>query len=312
MKPSLLVLIPVQDDARARLADAYALIYAPDDAAREQAIAEHGGDVQLVLTNGTTGLSEADLARLPKLGFLHALGVGYENLPVAAARARGIALAHGVGANDDCVADHAFALLLAAVRGVVKLDAACRAGVWRDALPMQPNFSGKRLGIVGLGRIGEKVARRAAGFDLEVGYHNRRPREGATFCYFDALADLASWADYLLVATPGGAQTRHLVDAAILDALGPRGFVVNVSRGSTVDTAALALALREGRIAGAGLDVYESEPAPPAELVGLDSVVLTPHVAGTSPEARDRTIDLFLENAARHFSGEGLVTPLEG
>ncbi|MEK6347381.1 MAG: 2-hydroxyacid dehydrogenase [Burkholderia sp.] len=312
MKPSLLVLIAVQDDARARLADAYQLIYAPDAAAREQAIAAHGAAVELVLTNGTTGLSEADLARLPKLAFLHALGVGYENLPVAAARVRGIALAHGVGANDDCVADHAFALLLAAVRGVVRLDAACRAGVWRDALPMQPNFSGKRLGIVGLGRIGEKVARRAAGFDLEVGYHNRRPREGATFRYFDALADLASWADYLLVATPGGAQTRHLVDAAILDALGPRGFLVNVSRGSTVDTAALAAALRAGRIAGAGLDVYESEPAPPAELIGLDNVVLTPHVAGTSPEARDRTIDLFLENAERHFSGQALVTPLEG
>lgn len=312
MKPSLLVLIAVQDDVRARLADAYELIYAPDAATREQAIAAHGAEVQLVLTNGTTGLSEADLARLPKLGFLHALGVGYENLPVAAARARGIALAHGVGANDDCVADHAFALLLAAVRGVAKLDAACRAGVWRDALPMQPNFSGKRLGIVGLGRIGEKVARRAGGFDVEVGYHNRRPREGAAFRYFDALVDLASWADYLVVATPGGAQTRHLVDAAILDALGPRGFLVNVSRGSTVDTAALAAALRDGRIAGAGLDVYESEPAPPAELIGLDSVVLTPHVAGTSPEARDRTIDLFLENAERHFSGRGLVTPLEG
>ncbi|MBN3727004.1 2-hydroxyacid dehydrogenase [Burkholderia sp. Ac-20379] len=312
MKPSLLVLIAVQDDARARLADAYELIYAPDAASREQAIDTRGADVELVLTNGTTGLSEADLARLPKLGFLHALGVGYENLPVAAARARGIAMAHGVGANDDCVADHAFALLLAAVRGVVRLDAACRAGVWRDALPMQPNFSSKRLGIVGLGRIGEKVARRAGGFDLEVGYHNRRPRDGAAFRYFDALADLAGWADYLLVATPGGAQTRHLVDAAILDALGPRGFLVNVSRGSTVDTAALAAALRDGRIAGAGLDVYESEPAPPGELIGLDNVVLTPHVAGTSPEARDRTIDLFLENAERHFSGLGLVTPLEG
>ncbi|GAB7534830.1 2-hydroxyacid dehydrogenase [Burkholderia sp. 3C] len=312
MKLSLLVLIAAQDDALARLADAYELIYAPDAATREQAIATHGADVQLVLTNGTTGLSEADLARLPRLGFLHALGVGYENLPVAAARARGIALAHGVGANDDCVADHAFALLLAAVRGVVRLDAACRAGVWRDALPMEPNFSGKRLGIVGLGRIGEKVARRAAGFDLEVGYHNRRPREGAAALrYFDALADLASWADYLLVATPGGAQTRHLIDAAILDALGPRGFLVNVSRGSTVDTAALAAALREGRLAGAGLDVYESEPAPPAELIDLDTVVLTPHVAGTSPEARDRTIDLFLDNAARHFAGQPLLTPLD-
>ncbi|WP_186064985.1 2-hydroxyacid dehydrogenase [Burkholderia gladioli] len=311
MKPTLLVLIPLRDDARAAIAAQFDLIHAPDEASRAQAVAEHGSKVEAVLTNGSTGLTEDELARLPGLVFLNALGAGYENLPVAAARRRGIAIAHGVGANDDCVADHAFALLLATVRGVVRLDAACRAGVWRDALPMQPNFSGKRIGIVGLGRIGAKIARRAAAFDLEIGYHNRRPREGAEFRYFPAVVELARWADYLVVATPGGADTRHLIDAAALAALGARGFLVNVSRGSVVDTAALAAALRDGRIAGAGLDVYEGEPEPPAELVGLDSVVLTPHVAGTSPQARDRTIELFLENAARHFAGQPLLTPLQ-
>ncbi|PRG54951.1 2-hydroxyacid dehydrogenase [Burkholderia gladioli] len=311
MKPTLLVLIPLRDDARAAIAAQFDLIHAPDEASRAQAVAEHGAKVEAVLTNGSTGLTEDELARLPGLVFLNALGAGYENLPVAAARRRGIAIAHGVGANDDCVADHAFALLLATVRGVVRLDAACRAGVWRDALPMQPNFSGKRIGIVGLGRIGAKIARRAAAFDLDIGYHNRRPREGAEFRYFPAVVELARWADYLVVATPGGADTRHLIDAAVLAALGARGFLVNVSRGSVVDTAALAAALRDGRIAGAGLDVYEGEPEPPAELVGLDSVVLTPHVAGTSPEARDRTIELFLENAARHFAGQPLLTPLQ-
>ncbi|CAG9223933.1 D-3-phosphoglycerate dehydrogenase [Burkholderia gladioli] len=311
MKPTLLVLIPLRDDARAAIAAQFDLIDAPDEASRAQAVAEHGAKVEAVLTNGSTGLTEDELARLPGLVFLNALGAGYENLPVAAARRRGIAIAHGVGANDDCVADHAFALLLATVRGVVRLDAACRAGVWRDALPMQPNFSGKRIGIVGLGRIGAKIARRAAAFDLEIGYHNRRPREGAEFRYFPAVVELARWADYLVVATPGGADTRHLIDAAVLAALGARGFLVNVSRGSVVDTAALAAALRDGRIAGAGLDVYEGEPEPPAELVGLDSVVLTPHVAGTSPQARDRTIELFLENAARHFAGQPLLTPLQ-
>ncbi|WP_186143983.1 2-hydroxyacid dehydrogenase [Burkholderia gladioli] len=311
MKPTLLVLIPLRDDARAAIAAQFDLIHAPDEASRAQAVAEHGAKVEAVLTDGSTGLTEDELARLPGLVFLNALGAGYENLPVAAARRRGIAIAHGVGANDDCVADHAFALLLATVRGVVRLDAACRAGVWRDALPMQPNFSGKRIGIVGLGRIGAKIARRAAAFDLEIGYHNRRPREGAEFRYFPAVVELARWADYLVVATPGGADTRHLIDAAVLAALGARGFLVNVSRGSVVDTAALAAALRDGRIAGAGLDVYEGEPEPPAELVGLDSVVLTPHVAGTSPQARDRTIELFLENAARHFAGQPLLTPLQ-
>ncbi|WP_186122784.1 2-hydroxyacid dehydrogenase [Burkholderia gladioli] len=311
MKPTLLVLIPLRDDARAAIAAQFDLIHAPDEASRVQAVAEHGAKVEAVLTNGSTGLTEGELARLPGLVFLNALGAGYENLPVTAARRRGIAIAHGVGANDDCVADHAFALLLATVRGVVRLDAACRAGVWRDALPMQPNFSGKRIGIVGLGRIGAKIARRAVAFDLEIGYHNRRPREGAQFRYFPAVVELARWTDYLVVATPGGADTRHLIDAAVLAALGARGFLVNVSRGSVVDTAALAAALRDGRIAGAGLDVYDGEPEPPAELVALDSVVLTPHVAGTSPEARDRTIELFLENAARHFAGQPLLTPLQ-
>ncbi|WP_186096052.1 2-hydroxyacid dehydrogenase [Burkholderia gladioli] len=311
MKPTLLVLIPLRDDARAAIAAQFDLIHAPDEASRAQAVAEHGAKVEAVLTNGSTGLTEGELARLPGLVFLNALGAGYENLPVTAARRRGIAIAHGVGANDDCVADHAFALLLATVRGVVRLDAACRAGVWRDALPMQPNFSSKRIGIVGLGRIGAKIARRAVAFDLEIGYHNRRPREGAQFRYFPAVVELARWTDYLVVATPGGADTRHLIDAAVLAALGARGFLVNVSRGSVVDTAALAAALRDGRIAGAGLDVYEGEPEPPAELVALDSVVLTPHVAGTSPEARDRTIELFLENAARHFAGQPLLTPLQ-
>lgn len=310
MLPRLLILIALHDDALASIARHFDVLYAPDAATREAALAEHGAHVRAVLTNGGAGIDAATLARLPRLEFISALGVGTENIAVQAARARGIAIAHGIGTNDDCVADHAFALLLAAVRGVVRLDTATRAGIWRDALPMQANVSGKRIGIVGLGRIGRKIARRAAGFDLEIGYHNRHVRDDVDYRYFDSVLALAGWADYLMIATPGGASTRHLVDAAVLDALGARGYVVNVSRGSVVDTAALAAALRDGRLAGGGLDVYEGEPAPPAELVGLDSVVLTPHVAGTSPEARDRTVELFIDNAVRHFSGQPLATPL--
>lgn len=219
-------------------------------------------------------------------------------------------VATGAGTNDDCVADHAFALLLATVRGIVKQDRSTREGVWRDALPMQPNVSGKKLGIVGLGKIGEKCARRAAGFDLEIGYHNRAPREGVAYRYFDRLDALAQWADFLIVATPGGGGTRHLIDRAVLDALGAHGFLVNVSRGSVVDTAALAAALREGRLAGAGLDVYEGEPEPPHALTGLDNVVLTPHMAGWSPEAFDRSVQQFIDNATRHFAGQPVLTPV--
>ncbi|HEY1611726.1 MAG TPA: NAD(P)-dependent oxidoreductase, partial [Paraburkholderia sp.] len=202
------------------------------------------------------------------------------------------------------------ALLLAAVRAVPQYDAACRAGVWRDALPERPMLAGRRLGVVGLGHIGRKVARRAAGFDIETGYHSRRPHDGEKSRYFDSLIELARWSDFLVVSTPGGADTHHLVDRAVLDALGPDGYLVNVSRGSVVDTAALAAALRERTLGGAGLDVYESEPAPPAALFEFDNVVLTPHVAGTSPQSVDATVRHFIDNARRHLAGDAVLTPI--
>ncbi|WP_175750168.1 2-hydroxyacid dehydrogenase [Burkholderia pyrrocinia] len=309
MKPELLVLIALRGDAHREIAASFDVRYAPTAEERERAIAEHGGTIRAVLTNGSTGLAAADIDRLPQLTFVSALGAGYEHIDVAHAKARGITVVTGAGTNDDCVADHAFALLLAAVRGVVRLDAKTRAGVWREGLPMPPNVSGKKLGIVGLGKIGEKCARRAAGFDIEIGYHNRSVKD-VPYRYFDRLDALAQWADFLIVAMPGGAGTRHMIDRAVLDALGPGGFVVNVSRGSVVDTAALADALREGRIAGAGLDVYEGEPEPPRALTDLDSVVLTPHMGGWSPEALDRSVQQFLDNAARHFAGQPVLTPV--
>jgi lactate dehydrogenase-like 2-hydroxyacid dehydrogenase len=310
MKPSLLVLIPLNDTSRASVTAAFDVIYAPDPATRTEAIAAHGGTIRAVLTNGTTGLTAAEIDQLPALEFVSALGAGYENIPVEHARTLGIVLVNGAGTNDHCVADHAFALLLAVVRDVPQLDRATREGAWRDTLPMHPNVSGKRLGILGLGNIGQKIARRGAGFDMELGYHNRKPRDGESMRYFDSVAGLAQWCDFLMVATPGGAGTRHLINQAALDALGPNGFLVNVSRGSVVDTAALAAALNARAIAGAGLDVYEGEPHPPEALIRLSNVVLTPHVGGRSPEAVGAAVENFLANAARHFAGEKVLTPI--
>ena len=247
---------------------------------------------------------------MPRLELVCAMGAGYEAIALDAARARGIVLANGAGTNDDCVADHAFGLLIGAMRHVRTLDRLCREGVRRETIPHPPNVSGKRMGILGLGTIGRKIAKRAAGFDMEIGYHNRQPREGVPHRYFDSVQALAGWADILVVATPGGAGTRHLIDARILDALGSKGFLINISRGSVVDTEALAAALREGRIAGAGLDVYESEPLPPEPLIGLDNVLLTPHMAGWSPEATQASLDRFLANAEGHFGGRGVVSPI--
>lgn len=310
MKPLLLILVMVSEARRALLAELFELVYAPDAAQRADAVARHGPRVRAVLTNGTTGLVAGEIDAMPQLTLLCALGAGYEGIAVEHARARGVVLANGAGTNDACVADHAFALLLATVRAIPALDRACRAGVWREGLPMQPMLAGKRLGVLGLGTIGRRIAQRAIGFDMAVGYHNRSPVAGVPHAYFDSPLALAAWCDALVVATPGGPSTRHLVNAAVLQALGPRGYVVNVARGSVVDTEALAQALRDGAIAGAGLDVYESEPAPPAPLLDLPNVVLTPHVAGWSPESVQASVDLFIENARRHLAGEPVLTPI--
>ncbi len=309
-KIPLLSLHTLTPGHQAQIAERYELHYAPTPAERTAAIATQGHRFRVVLTVGATGLSAQEIEAMPALELICALGAGYENIAVDAARARGIALGTGAGTNDDCVADHAFGLLIGIVRGLRPMDRLCREGVWRDAIGLPPNVSGKRLGIFGLGAIGQKIARRAAAFDMPIGYHNRQPRAGVEHRYFDSLQALAEWCDVLVCATPGGPATRHKVDAAVLDALGPQGYLVNISRGSVVDTAALAQALREQRIAGAGLDVYESEPAPPEALIALDNVLLTPHLGGWSPEAVQRSVDQFLANAEGHFAGRGVVSPI--
>ena len=309
-KIPLLVLNSLSSAHQAQIAAVYDVCYAPTPSERAAAIAAKGASFRAVLTIGVIGLTAEEIAAMPKLELVCAMGAGYEGIAVAAARERGIVVANGAGTNDDCVADHAFGLLISAVRGFRTLDRLCREGVWREAIPQPPNVSGKRLGILGLGTIGQKIAKRAAAFDMEIGYHNRKPREGVPHRYFDSLKALAGWADVLMLATPGGPATRHLVNAEILDALGPRGWLVNISRGSVVDTEALAAALREGRIAGAGIDVYESEPKRPEQLIGLDNVLLTPHVAGWSPEATQASVDRFMANAEGHFAGRGVVSPV--
>ena len=309
-KIPLLVLNSLSSAHQAQIAEVYDMTYAFDPAARAAAIAEHGKKFRAVLTIGVIGITPEEIAAMPALELVCCMGAGYEGVPLDVTRARGIATANGAGTNDDCVADHAFGLLISIVRGFRQLDRLCREGVWREAIPQPANVSGKKLGILGLGTIGHKIARRAAAFDMEVGYHNRKPRDGATQRYFGDLKSLATWADFLILAAPGGPATRHLVNAEILDALGPQGYLVSIGRGSVVDTEALAAALRENRIAGAGLDVYESEPKRPEPLVGLDNVLLTPHMAGWSPEATQKSVDHFLANAEGHFAGRGVLTPV--
>ncbi|WAC76003.1 2-hydroxyacid dehydrogenase [Roseateles sp. SL47] len=303
--------MPMAEQHQAQLRQRFDVIYAPTGDLRARAVAEQGNSIELVLTIGAVGLRADEIAAMPKLGFAAALGAGYENIDVAAAKARGIVLANGAGTNDACVADHAMALLLASVRALPQQEKALRAGLWRDDLPLRPSVNGRRLGILGMGTIGMRIARRALAFDMEVAYHNRRQRHDAQGClYVDSVFGLAEWADFLVVAAPGGPGTRHIINAEVLQALGPQGHLVNIARGSLVDTAALAAALAAGQLAGAALDVYESEPHPPEALLGFPNVILTPHIAGWSPESIQATVDLFLLNVERWQNGQPLQTPL--
>ena len=307
----LLVLMPTAETQLSQLRERYDVIYAPNADARAQAVANHGAEIEIVVTIGAIGLRADEIAAMPKLGAAAAQGAGYEAIDVAAAKARGITLWNGAGTNDSCVADHAMALLLASVRALPQQEQALRAGLWRDVLPLRPSVNGRKLGILGLGTIGQRIARRAQAFDMEVGYHNRRERADAVGCrYFGSVLELAQWADFLVVAAPGGPATKHIVNADVLRALGPQGHVVNIARGSLIDTTALAEALATGALGGAALDVYESEPKPPEPLLGFPNVILTPHIAGWSPESVQATIDLFLENARRWEAGEPVLTPI--
>lgn len=286
------------------------LVYAPEPAAGQTALQQYAELVQVVLTIGAIGFSAAQMDALPQLQLVCALGAGYEKVDVAHARMRGIVTANGAGTNDSCVADHALALVLASVRQLGFYNQQLRAGVWRTALPLPAGITGKRLGVLGLGTIGRKIALRAQAFEMEVGYHNRIPKTDTPWAYFDSLLALADWADVLVVATPGGAATHHLVNAEVMRALGPQGHMVNIARGSVVDTQALADALRSGALGFAALDVYESEPQPPQALLSLPNVLLTPHVAGWSPESVQATVDRFIANVRQHLQGLPLVSPV--
>ncbi len=316
MTIGVLALVGLSPERVAALTAAgYAVREGKKNPSRIDAVREAGETVRAVLTNGRGGLSGDEMALLPKLEIVCAVGAGYEAVDLGTARSRGIAIANCPDTNASAVADSAMMLLMAATRHLRAADRHVNAGGWQDQWSVvTPTISGKRLGVLGLGTIGGKIAHRAArGFDMEVGYHNRKAVAGSSYRYFDSLIELATWADFLVCAAPGGAGTRHLVSADVLTALGPQGYLVNIGRGTVVDTAALIDALRSKRIAGAGLDVLEGEPAAPPilpELLQFDNVVVTPHCAGRAPEARAAATALILANLNAYFAGKPLLSPI--
>jgi len=263
----------------------------------EALLAEHAQRIEVVVTAARYGCSAALIERLPRLRAVCSFGVGYDSIDVAAARSRDILVSNTPEVLNDCVADLAFGLLIDCARQMSRGDRLVRAGNWGQGhLPLGHKVSGKRLGILGLGRIGAAIAKRSSGFEMQVRYHNRRPVTDSAYAYEASLHDLARWCDFLVVACPGGEVTRNLVDRSVLDALGPQGVLINVSRGSVVDEPALVSALQDGRLGGAGLDVYAHEPQVPAELLELPNVVLLPHIGSATEETRLAMEGLVLDN----------------
>jgi lactate dehydrogenase-like 2-hydroxyacid dehydrogenase len=267
-----------------------------------------------IVTIGSVAIGEASLALFPNLRLISCLGSGYEGVPLAAARARGIAVTHSPDANASAVADLALVLTISAMRDTHRAREWLAGGHFKGnaapRLPATAGLTGKRMGIYGLGAIGRRIAARARAFEMEVGYHNRRRASDVDYPYFDSLHALAVWADVLMVAVRADAANRQAVDAGVLAALGPHGFLVNISRGSVVDERALVAALQGGVIRGAGLDVFEREPAVSPELFALPRVALTPHIGGNTEEAQHAMHEMVLANLAACLSGQAPLNPV--
>ncbi|MGY2050415.1 2-hydroxyacid dehydrogenase [Methylobacterium sp. JK268] len=256
-------------------------------------------------------VDDALLDRLPALEIVANFGVGYDTIDAAACGRRGIVVTNTPDVLTDEVADLTLGLLLATVRQIPQVDRYLRAGKWLEKpYPLTATLRGRHVGILGLGRIGRAIAHRLEGFGVTIAYHGRRRQEDVSYAYHPTLLDLARAVDVLIVVAPGGPETRNIVDAEVLAALGPTGILINVARGTLVDEEALVQALKDGTIHSAGLDVFADEPRVPAELIAQEHAVLLPHVGSASVHTRDAMGQLCVDNLVSWFSGKGPLTPV--
>jgi hypothetical protein len=299
---------PLKPSLAETLRTTYDALVLPDGAGREAFLAEHGASVEVAVTSGRTGVGTELMAALPSLAAVVNFGVGYDTTDVATARTRGILVANTPDVLTDCVADTALGLTIDLLRGLSAADRFVRRGAWvpGSSFPLMRKVSGKRVGILGLGRIGMAIAQRFEAFGCPIGYHSRREVADAPYWYAASPAELAAGVDVLVVATSGGADTAHLVDRAVLEALGRDGYLINIARGSVVDEEALVDLLTSGRLAGAGLDVFAAEPTVPAALLELDNVVLLPHLGSANAETRIAMGMKALANVEAFARGEAL------
>jgi hydroxypyruvate reductase len=271
-------------------------------------LAEHGARVRALVQGGGTQTPTSLLDALPKLELISVFGVGYDGVPVSYCKERGIKVSNTPDVLTDDVADVALGLILMTGRGFVRANRFVQAGEWeKRGAELTMKLSGKKLGILGLGRIGKAIAQRVAAMGMKVAYTGRK-RQQVPYEYIADLKALAAAVDFLVVACPGGDATRDIVNAEVLAALGKKGTLVNIARGSIVDEPALVAALKAGTIKGAGLDVFADEPHIPAELFAMDNVVLLPHVGSATRETRQAMGDLCKANLDAYFSGKGVLT----
>ncbi|HEX4325804.1 MAG TPA: 2-hydroxyacid dehydrogenase [Burkholderiales bacterium] len=317
MKPPLLLASRLPATLQNMLAERYELIGPVlgnfDDAVKELLPADLAR-ITAISTVGAVRITPAGMAALPKLKLISCLGSGYEGVDIAGANARGITVTHSPNCNAASVADLAMGLMIESVRNLPAGRERLKSGAW-GGLSAEPNvplrgLTGRKVGIYGMGAIGLKIALRAAAFEMEIGYFNRKPRSDTPYAYHASLLDLARWCDVLVIAVRAAPENRHAVNREVLAALGNEGHVINISRGSVTDEAALIEALQSGVIAGAGLDVYEHEPKVPEVLFGLRHVALTPHVGGATSEAQRAMEAMVMANLDAFFAGKTPPNPV--
>lgn len=314
-KPVLLQRFPFSnlDDGHERLTRHFNVIQLWQERDPESTIRNHQHEVAVMLTSGGMTTDAAFIDRFPNLKAICNMGVGYDSIDVGHAKEKNVQVSNTPDVLNDCVGDLTWGLILATARGLGRAERYVRAGHWgapRAQLPLGVRVSGKKLGIVGLGRVGDAIAKRAAGFDMDVRYHNRHARPDVDWTFEKSLIGLATWADFLVIATVGGATTRHLINQPILEALGPQGILINISRGSVVDEKALVSALLNGKLGGAGLDVFDAEPHVPDELKQLENVVILPHIGSATTETRWAMANLVVENAEAFSKTGKVITPV--
>jgi lactate dehydrogenase-like 2-hydroxyacid dehydrogenase len=274
-------------------------------------LAEWRPRIRAIALAGHVRADEAYMRQFPSLEIISSFGVGYDHIDAKAAARRGVIATNTPGVLDDEVADTALGLMIMAVRQLPQAERYLRAGNWpKGAYPLTPSLRGRTVGIVGLGRIGKAIATRVRGFALDVVYHGRHPQADVAYRYYPSLVEMAKAADILIIVAPGGPSTRHIVNAEVLEALGPDGVLVNIARGSLVDETALIEALRTGKILAAGLDVYDNEPNVPEALIALPNAVLLPHVGSASVKTRRAMAECVVGNIFAWADGKPPLTPV--